>query len=76
MAIGKAGFSGYLIFGFTLRNLYICESAFYVNATYIFESNWEELSRMTKAEILNQELQKDRIIHREGWDRNIASYLR
>ena len=76
VAIGKAGFSGYLIFGFTIRNLYICESAFYGNATYIFESDWEELSRLTKAEILNQELQKGRIIHREGWEKNIINLFR
>lgn len=76
VAIGKAGFSGYLIFGFTSRNLYICESAFYGNATYVFESDWEALSKLSKAEILDQELQKDRIIHREGWDRNISSLFK
>lgn len=75
VAIGKAGFSGYLIFGFKKRNLYVCESAFYGNATYIFESDWEELSKLSKAEILNQERQKDRVIHRVGWERKIKDLL-
>jgi hypothetical protein len=76
VAIGQAGFSGYLIFGFTSRNLFICESVFYGNATYVFESDWEKLSKLSKAEILNQDLQKDRIIHREGWERKIATLFK
>ena len=41
------------------------------NATYVFEENWEELSKLTKAEIIRGKLQKDRIIHRENWDHYI-----
>jgi hypothetical protein len=75
VAIGQAGFSGYLIFGFPRKNLYILESLYYGNATYIFEEQWETLSRLTKAEILTGNLQRDRIIHRVKWDGQIKKML-
>ncbi|MDD5032157.1 MAG: hypothetical protein PHR36_03905 [Patescibacteria group bacterium] len=74
-AVGEAGFSGYIVMGFTERNLYLLESIYYGNATYIFEKDWRNLSKMTKAEILNKNLQKDRIIHREGWGEKIEKLL-
>jgi hypothetical protein len=67
VALGKAGFSGYVVFGFPEKNLYILESNQTNNATYIFEENWELLSSLTKAEILNDKLHKNRIVHRESW---------
>ncbi len=74
-AVGEAGFHGYIILGFKEKNLYTLESLYYGNATYVFGENWEELSKMTKAQVLNESLQKDRIIHREGWDNQIAKIL-
>jgi len=74
-AVGQAGFRGYLIFGFEVKNLYVLESAFFGNATYVFGEDWERLSRMTKAEILDRNLQTDRIIHREGWENRIHDLL-
>lgn len=67
VALGRAGFSGYVVFGFPGKNLYILESNQTNNATYIFEENWEKLSTLTKAEILNDKLHKSRIVHRESW---------
>lgn len=75
-AIGRAGFRGYLIFGFPEKNIYALESLFTGNATYIFEENWEYLSKLTKAEILKESLQKDRIIHRKKWDHHINDLLK
>ncbi len=75
VAIGQAGFSGYLIFGFPQKNLYVLESLYSGNATYVFEEDWEELSKLTKAEILQGNLQKDRIIHRENWESHINNLL-
>ena len=66
-AYGRSGFKGYVIFGFKKKNLYILESIFPNNATYVFENEWAELSKLTKAEILNQDLQKMRIIHNANW---------
>jgi hypothetical protein len=45
------------------------------NATYVFEQNWERLSQLSKAEILDRDLQKDRLIHREGWPEKIHTLL-
>lgn len=75
-AIGEAGFYGYVIFGFEKKTLYVLESIYYGNATYVFEEGWEELSKKTKAEILTESLQKDRIIHREGWEDSINKLLK
>ncbi|MFC1874656.1 hypothetical protein ACFLY3_00655 [Chloroflexota bacterium] len=74
-AIGQAGFRGYIVFGFPDRNLFVLESMYFGNATYVFAEKWEDLSKKTKAEILSQELQKDRIIHREGWQQRIHKLL-
>jgi len=74
-AIGHGGFYGYIVHGFSSRNLFVLESIYYGNATYVFGEKWEELSKMTKAEILNEKLQKDRIIHSEGWQDKIANLM-
>jgi hypothetical protein len=75
VAIGEGGFDGYVIFGFPKKNLFVLESAYYGNATYVFEKNWEQLSKLTKAEILDAKLQKARIVHREGWTNIVAKLL-
>lgn len=75
VAVGTAGFTGYIILGFPKRNLYVLESAFYGNATYIFEKEWEKLSQMTKAEVLNESLQKDRLVHQKGWETRVNGLL-
>lgn len=75
-AIGEAGFLGYVVFGFPDKNLYLMESSFYGNATYVFGDNWEKLSQKTKGEILQESSQKDRIIHQKGWEEKIDELLR
>ncbi len=75
VAIGQYGFSGYLIFGFPDKDLYLLESIFFGNATYVFGADWESLSKMSKAEILRSRLQKDRIIHQRSWPREITKVL-
>jgi hypothetical protein len=67
VALGKSGFSGYIIYGFENINMFVLESLYYGNATYIFEKNWEELSKMSKADILKENLQFARIIHTSKW---------
>lgn len=74
-AIGRAGFRGYVIFGFPKKELYILESTKYGNATYVLSENWEKLSKLTKAELLQNDLHKDRIIHRESWENEIDKLL-
>lgn len=74
-AIGQAGFYGYVVFGFPAKGIFIFESIFTGNATYVFDENWEELSKMTKAEILSEHLQKDRVVHLRGWHDRISELL-
>ena len=74
-AIGQGGFSGYVVFGFPDKNLYIFESILYGNATYVFEKDWKNLSKKTKAEILEKGLHKERIIHLRSWFSKIKNLL-
>lgn len=74
-AYGKSGFRGYVIFGFEQKNLYVLESVYPNNATYIFAENWQELSHLTKAQILNGGLQNARLIHKENWKEDIRILL-
>lgn len=76
LALGKAGFHGYVVFGFSKKNIFILESIHFGNATYIFENDWECLSQMTKAEILNNNFQKDRLIHKNGWKEEVEKYIK
>lgn len=76
VAIGQAGFSGYVIFGFPQKGVYVLESVHTNNATYVFEQDWEALSQMTKTEILSQQLQRDRVFHTNGWTEKVARILR
>jgi hypothetical protein len=75
LAIGKGGFRGYIVFGFPDRQIYCFESIYTGNATYVFSNDWIAISKLTKAEILNEQLQKDRIIHISGWETKIYSLL-
>lgn len=67
LAIGEGGFRGYFVLAFPDKNLFVMESLACNNATYILDDNWEKLSKLTKAEILNASLHKARLIHRRGW---------
>ena len=67
VAVGRAGFRGYVVFGFPKHGIYVLESAYTGNATYVFNHQWEEPSQLTKAEVLTQDMQEERIIHREKW---------
>jgi len=67
IAVGKGGFKGYLVFAFQEKGIFILESLYHGNATYIFDENWESLSKLTKGEILSNSLQRDRIIHLKNW---------
>lgn len=67
IAVGTAGFAGYVVFGFEENNRFILESIYPDNATYIFGQQWETLSQMTKAEIIENNLAELRIAHRQNW---------
>jgi hypothetical protein len=75
-AVGRAGFNGYVVFGFPDKKLYVCESIYKYNATYVFDRNWEELTKLTKSQILDQHLQKDRILHTGSWQSRVRALLK
>lgn len=76
VAIGEAGFSGYIIFGFEKSDRVILESMEVNNATYILKDDWEEISKMTKAEILQNNLYEKRIIHTKNWETEIEKIIK
>jgi hypothetical protein len=42
------------------------------NATYVLRNDWESISQLTKAEILNNDLHETRIVHNKNWYSNLA----
>ncbi|MDR6966122.1 hypothetical protein J2X31_000115 [Flavobacterium arsenatis] len=75
IAVGTSGFTGYWIFGFPNKNIFILESVYPNNATYILGNNWELVSQLSKAEILRQDMQIARIVHRNTWLAEITNLL-
>lgn len=71
LATGRAGFNGYFVYGFTNRDVYILESMEFGNATYVFNSEWKEISKLTKNQIINSDLPHQRIIHSKAWPLSI-----
>jgi len=75
VAVGRAGFSGYLVFGFPERHLFFLESIYTNNATYVLGESWEQISQLSKAEILNDRLHRYRFVHRADWESKVAELL-
>ncbi|MBR4447669.1 hypothetical protein [Methanobrevibacter sp.] len=67
--IGKSGFNGYV--GFEFKDFTILESLLYGNAIYVFNKNCIELTKLTKKEILDDNLHIKRIIHKDGWEKEV-----
>ncbi|MCA0347909.1 MAG: hypothetical protein LCH35_01470 [Bacteroidetes bacterium] len=76
IAIGNGGFTGYWIFGFPNNNIFLLESVYPNNATYALGENWENISRMTKSEILRNDFHIARVVHRLSWNEEIDRLLR
>ncbi len=56
-------YDGYIILWYPKRDIFIAECCKYWNATYIMLNSREEISKMTKAEIINGDLAAHRVIH-------------
>ncbi len=68
IAIGSAGYQGYVVYNFFKLGISILESEYPDNATYVFDSTkWEDLSKLSKTEILKENLAKERIFHNKDW---------
>jgi hypothetical protein len=75
VGVGHGGFHGYLIFGFSDMDIYVLESIHYGNATYVLGDDWETVSQLTKAEVLNENRHLYRMIHSSDWADNISEIL-
>ena len=73
--IGKQGFRAYVAYIFTNKGLAVLESAMLDNATYVFDLDWHRVSQLTKAQILDGNLHRHRIIHTRNWQARIAQLL-
>ncbi len=75
IAIGQAGFTGYIIFGFPDKDFFVLESMNRENATYVLQQKWETLAELSKAALFDADLHVDRIVHRKWWSRRINDLL-
>ncbi len=76
IAVGIAGFDGYIIYVFPSKGVAVLESLRYGNASYVIgSSNWETLSKMTKQQLLSNKLVRSRVIHTASWDGQINKLL-
>ncbi len=75
-AIGRAGFDGYWVFGFTVHGLYVLESRMLDNATYVLDADWQVVSQLTKAEVINTDLAVARLVHDGSWMQKLDQILR
>ncbi|MFV8260097.1 hypothetical protein ACNNMU_01645 [Aerococcus viridans] len=73
---GIGGYTGYLIFEFTDKNLFIFDSILYGDAMYIFKDDWVNVSKLTKREIVRNNLAEERIIHTRHWKNKLTRYLK
>jgi len=73
IAIGENSFNGYVVYGYTKRNLYVFESNQPGNATYVFRGEWENASMLTKRDIIQGELCYKRFIHSKDWGNNVKT---
>jgi hypothetical protein len=77
IAIGTAGFAGYIIYVFPGKKLAVLESLKYGNASYVLDDgNWEDLSKLTKQQLLSAKLVKSREVHYGAWGTRIDRMLR
>lgn len=74
--VGHGGFRSYVAYIFNAKELAVLESVMLDNATYVFDRNWQEVSQMTKAQILQGNLHQERIVHATNWTARIDNLLR
>ncbi|SHJ13107.1 hypothetical protein SAMN02745181_1259 [Rubritalea squalenifaciens DSM 18772] len=76
IVIGRGGFAGYVGFCFPEKGFTILESIHHNNATYILGRDWEGLSQLSKAEILDGDLAAGRLVHTSTWSHDLAAWFK
>lgn len=74
-AFGQHGFNRYVVYGWDKKKLYLLESTDVDNATYVLKDDWENLSRLTKAEVLATNAHYARLIHHKGWEGELRKLM-
>lgn len=75
VAVGTGGFGGYFVFGFVKKGLFVLESTHLDNATYVMKSDWQNISRLSKSEIIAGQLHDERLIHNRGWYQGLRNVI-
>ncbi|RLP22173.1 hypothetical protein D8676_25455 [Mesorhizobium sp. YM1C-6-2] len=73
--VGQGGFNDYLAYEFASSGTVVLESIRRDNAIYVFGDNWQEVSQLSKAQVLSGNHHQDRIIHAGGWKDRLAEAL-
>lgn len=76
LVFGQSGFRRY--FGALLEdNLVVFENVEYGNAVYILFDNWEELSKLSRLDLMSGKFQGsfERIIHTSGWKGRVRTVV-
>lgn len=73
--IGAGGFSDYIAYVFAARGVVVLECIRKGNAIYVFGQNWEDFTKLTKAEVISAGVHEARIVHTEGWKERLARLL-
>ncbi len=73
--VGEGGFRAYVAYIFNAKGRAVLESVMLDNATYVFDRDWQQVSQLTKAQILQDNLHLDRIIHAANWNHRIHKLL-
>lgn len=73
---GTSGFQRY--FGAQFKDdLVVFENLEYGNAIYVMFENWEELSKLSRMDLLrNRHNGFERIVHRSGWEQVLRDFIR
>lgn len=74
-AVGVGGFEDYIAYIFDSIEIVALESVKKGNAIYVFSKNWESFSKLSKAQILNENLHLARIVHSKGWKTRLKEFM-
>lgn len=74
LIVGRGGYRGYV--GFQYGKYLILDNTSYGNAIYVFPANTDLILSYTKKEILDGNLQVDRIQHTKDWCDRAKQYLK
>ena len=72
---GVLEFKGYLVFYFKKKRIAVLDNPIWGNAIYVLKGDWQKISKMSKAEVLNQYPSTKRIIHRGDWKKRLSKAL-